>query len=140
MKRHYYFDNEQGTAYCFITDGNKTYTGLAQCHEEDRPFMSERTGLQIAECRAEIAALKNIRDNELLPAYKALQHLQTNIETSKYYSPKAYETRMLRRQVCIKQNELAAIKQEIATLEQFLNDYIEAKNKLYHQLSQDKKD
>lgn len=140
MKRHYYFDNEQGTAYCFITDGNKTHAGLAQCHEEDRPFMSERTGLQIAECRAEIAALKNIKDNELLPAYKALQHLQTNIKTSKYYNPKAYEARMLRRQVCIKQNELAAVKQEIATLEQFLNDYIEAKDKLYHQLSQDKKD
>ena len=137
MKRHYYLDKEIGKAYCFLQEGNRTYTGIAQCHEDDWAFMSERTGLQIAEIRAEIDALKNIRDNELIPVVKALKHLQTNVKTSKFYNSKSYEARMLRRQVSIKENELIAVKQEIVALEEYLKGYIAAKNNYY--ASRDKK-
>lgn len=137
MKREYSFDSNIGVSICTLYDTKFTSQGIAICHDDDKAFMSERTGLQIAEARAEINMLKMIRDYELTPALIALQHLQTNMTTSKHYNPKSYEARMLRRQVNIKQNEIKAVQQEIKVIEEFLENYITSKNKLYNK---DKKD
>ena len=139
MKRIYKFDAENGVATCYLIDKNNTYTGFACCHDDDKDFQSERVGLTLAEARAEIDALKHIRDNELIPTYKALKHLQDNMKTSTYYNPKSYEARMLRRQVCIKENELIAIKQEIDSRKQFISDYIQQKDELHDKLRKVKK-
>lgn len=141
MKREYSFDPEEGIALCQIISSNgQKYIGFATCHDDDREFISERTGLQIAETRAELEALADIRDNEIIPALKALTHLYNNIQTSKYYNPKSYEATMLRRQVRIKENELIAIRQEIATLKQFLRKYIQQKEELHNKLRKGKID
>lgn len=138
MKRTYDFNKESGVATCRIYDKDNIFIGFAVCHDDDVDFMSEKTGLQIAEVRAEIDALKHIRDYEIIPALKALKHLQDNMKTSKQYNPKSYEARMLRRQVCIKENELTAIRKEINRSQQFLTNYIEEKDKLYTKLRQAK--
>ena len=109
MKRIYKFDAENGVATCYLIDKNNTHMGFACCHDDDKDFQSERVGLTLAEARAEIDALKHIRNTELIPAYKALKHLQDNMNTSTHYNPKSYEAKMLRRQVCIKENEIAAV-------------------------------
>lgn len=134
MKRTYEFNEESGISICHIFDKDEMFIGFAVCHDDDMDFLSERTGLQIAEVRAEIDALKHIRDYELTPALKALKHLQDNMKTSKNYNPKSYEAKMLRRQVCIKENELAAIKQEIIKRKAFLIDYIQQKDELHQKL------
>lgn len=135
MKRYYYYDPETKQSGCRIADTNgKQYIGVARCHPEDEPYANEYIGLTIAEARAEIHALRNFRDNELIPVVKTLTHLQTNMKTSKFYNPKSYEARMLRRQLKIKENELIAIKEEIINLQTFINNYIAEKDKLHKEL------
>ena len=138
MKRIYSFNKETGASTVEIISGDLGFVGMACCHDDDMDFMSERTGLQIAEARAELDFLRHIRDNELKPAIKVLQHLQDNMKTSKKYNPESYEASMLRRQLAIKKNELAAIKAEIKTLTSFIGGYIAEKDKLYNKLRQGK--
>lgn len=138
MKRFYKFDSEHGIATVHIVSGDLSFIGMAQCHKDDRDFMSERTGLQIAETRAEINFLKHIKNNEITPALTALKHLESNMKTSKHYNKKSYEARMLRRQVAIKTNELKAIEQEINNLKTFIHNYIIQKEHLYTKLRQGK--
>ena len=140
MKRYYSYDPATGESACLIADKLCTHCGIAVCHPEDEPFKSERVGLSIAEARAEIAALKHLWKNELLPGLKALSHLQTNIKTSKFYNPKSYEARMLRRQVAIKEAEINAVKQEIDVIQASLDAYLKARDEYNSKRLQDKKD
>lgn len=138
MKRIYSFNKETGAATVEIISGDLGFVGMACCHDDDMDFMSEKTGLQIAEVRAEIDFLRHIRDNELIPAIKALQHLQDTMKTSKHYNKDSYEATMLRRQIAIKKNELVAVKEEIARSRQFLTAYIHGKEELYTKLRKGK--
>ena len=72
------------------------FTGVAYCHPDDLDFASERTGLFIAESRAIIKVLIFQRDHEIKPALATLNHLYSNMRTSKYYNPKSYEAKMIR--------------------------------------------
>ena len=138
MKRFYKFDSERGIATVYILSGDLSFIGMAKCHKDDEDFMSEKTGLQIAEVRAEINFLKHIRDNELKPAIKVLEHLHNNMKTSKHYNKESYEATMLRRQVAIKKNELTAVIEEIDRSKKFLTSYINSKEELYTKLRKGK--
>ena len=52
---------ETGQSFCSVIYKNKTYTGTAQLHPEDKEagLGSKYTGCRFAEMRAEIKALKN---------------------------------------------------------------------------------
>jgi hypothetical protein len=139
MKRKYDYNSETGTSHVIISEGDNEYHGFASCHDEDKDFKSERIGMTIAEARAEINFLQYIRDNEIMPALKALKHLYSNMKTSKYFNLYSYETRMLRRQICIKENDLIAVKQEINSRKQFITEYIKQKDELHDKLRKAKK-
>lgn len=124
MQRFYSYDPETKNSKCIIIDGNNKFEGIATCHPEDREKAGEYRGLTIAETRANIKMLKHIRDNELVPASKALEHLNTNLSHSSHYNPSSYEAYMLRRQCRIKREEIEAINEQIAILKNFLRDYI----------------
>ena len=123
-----------GTAVCTITYKGLDFMGTAKCHEEDRDFESERVGMSIAESRANIKLLGFMRDNEIKPQLKILNHLLSNMKTSTYYNPISYEAGMVRSQIRAIEKELTAINNAIADERKFLKDYIDGKDKLYKRL------
>lgn len=124
----------KGSAVYTIRYNNIIFTGRATCHPEDMDFESARVGLAIAESRANIAVLRHIREYELKPQLKILNHLYANMKTSKHYDPKSYEAKMLRSQIRALEKELATLNSEIADEQKFIKDYISGKDKLYKRL------
>lgn len=128
------YNYNDGFATYTIKYNNYVFTGHATCHPEDRDFESARVGLTIAEARANIEVLRHIRECELKPQLKILNHLYANIKTSKYYNPTSYEAKMLRSQIRALERELTTLNNEIADEQKFIKDYISGKDKLYRRL------
>ena len=61
----------------------------------DQDMMSEKTGCEIANRRAEIMVLKGYVKNELKPRLRALKQLYYSMNRSKYFNEKSYENKML---------------------------------------------
>ena len=126
---------EIGTAVCSITDVyNRTHIGTAVCHPEDFDFMSEKTGCEIANRRAEIKALKSHIQNELKPRLRALKQLYYSMNKSKYFNENSYENKILQSQIHLIINELDTTKEIIAELEYDLIEYINKKDEFYRRL------
>ena len=125
---------DHGVSLFVIYYNGHAFDGTAICHDDDKDFESERVGLTIAESRANIKVLRHIRDCEIKPQLKVLNHLLANMKTSKYYRPNSYEAKMLRSQIRAIEKELTTIKNGIADEQKFIKDYIEGKDKLYKRL------
>ena len=132
FKTDYSFSN--GSAIYTIKYNDYVFTGHALCHPDDKDFESARVGLTIAESRANIEVLRHIRNCELKPQLKILNHLYSNIKTSKYYNSKSYEAKMIRSQIQALEKELTTINNEIADEQKFVKDYINGKEKMYKKL------
>lgn len=128
------YSYSEGNAKFTINYHGQIFVGTAKCHPEDSDFESARVGLTIAESRANIQVLRHIRDCELKPQLKILNHLYMNMKTSKYYNPKSYEANMLRSQIRALEKELAAIHNQIIDEQTFSKDYISGKDRLYKKL------
>lgn len=128
-KVEYNWYAETGTAECIIYCGPLKFKGLSHCHPEDEDMMSKLTGETIAEGRALLTYLRHIKNNELKPQLKALKQLYYSMNRSKHFNPKSYEYRMLRRQICIVENNLSGIKEEITNIKTSLKEYLEQKEK-----------
>ena len=128
------WDADTKTAYCAIwdADGNM-HEGKAFCHEDDFDMANEKTGLEIARRRAEISAYKAYR-YRLKIELEALNHLASVINHSSKFNPKSYENIMLNKQIKLREEDLATVK-EIITEERIkLKIYITEKDALYKQL------
>ena len=128
------YSYSEGNAKFTINYHGQVFIGTAKCHPEDRDFESARVGLTIAEARANIEVLRHIRECELKPQLKILNHLYANMKTSKYYNPASYEAKMLRSQIRALEKELTILNNEIADEQKFIRDYISGKDKLYRRL------
>lgn len=122
---------ETGTATCVLTDGNNIFLGIATCGPDDQDMMSEKTGCQIALFRAKIDFLKHVRDNELKPRLAALKQLYYSMNKSKHFNEKAYETKMLCRQIYLTQSDLDMIKEDIVQTKEELKAYLNGKAEFY---------
>jgi hypothetical protein len=130
IKHHY----EEGMAYFRIFYKNQIFMGTAYCHPDDADMMSERTGLTIAEARAQIKLKKFQKKFEIEPVVATLHHMLTNIRTSNQHDEQNYESRMIRRQLAFWQNKLDEITADIKDEEKYLKEYIDKKEKLYQKL------
>lgn len=128
------YDKESGFAQCLIKYNGVYCDGEARCHPDDMDFESERIGLTIAEARANIKVLRFMRDYEIKPQLKILNHLYSNMKSSTYYNPKSYEAKMLRSQIHAIEKELATINNGIADERKFVKDYIDGKEKFHQRL------
>lgn len=115
---------------CVISSKNKTYVGTAQCREEDRDMMSEKTGCEIAYRRAQINMLKSLRD-ELCIELKGLKKYYYIICNSKYYDEKNYMAVMLQRQIVMREEDLAELREMLLDVQENLKQYMNAKAKFY---------
>ena len=117
-KETYKWNPETGEAMAILTDTKtgKTFLGEAICHPGDREHMSEYTGIDIADMRARLNILRDIRDSEIKPQLKTMKHLYCNMKTNKLYNPRSYEARMVRRQYYFLQGNLK-------TIQDLINEY-----------------
>ena len=134
MNKNVSFHYSEGTASCFINYNGITFCGEAHCHMDDKDFESERTGLQIAEIRANIKVLQFRRDTEIKPQIKILTHLLKNIQSSNEHNPKAYESIMIKRQLKALNSDLEEINNIIKDEKDYLKNYINQKDHLYNKL------
>lgn len=105
--------------------------GIAQCHPDDIDMMSEKTGYHIALERAAIYGLQSIRKNELKPELASLKQLYYSMNRSKYFNPKSYEARTLKRQIKIKEEDIRSITNEIYLRKERLREFINNKDSFY---------
>ena len=124
------WDEDAGVASCILSDGEKVFTGFAQCHPDDKDMSSEKTGCEIAFRRARINALRGYRD-ELKIKLKALNQLFYSMNKSYRFNEKSYENKMLQRQIRMIDFDLITTKEMIATEEQSLRQYLSDKDKFY---------
>ena len=131
---------ETGVAFCTITDSyNRTYHAEALCHPNDQDMMSEKTGCEIANRRAEIMVLKGYVKNELKPRLRALKQLYYSMNRSKYFNEKSYENKMLQSQIRVIKNELDTTNEIIAELEYDLSRYLNEKDEFYKKIRRHRK-
>ena len=93
--------------------------------------MSEKTGMEIAYCRATIDYLKYVRDMELKPALKALKQLYYTMKHSTHFNPKSYENSKLQRHIRMYEFDLETINELIVDERKNLKDYINKKDEFY---------
>ena len=134
MTKNTTYEYNEGSAKCIINYNGFDFIGVAKCHPEDEDMESERVGMTIAETRASIKVISFIRDYEVKPQLKILNHLYSNMRRSKYYNPNSYEAKMLRSQIRVIEKELATINNQIADERKFIKDYIDGKDKMYKKL------
>ena len=124
------WDEETGVASCILSDGEKVYTGFAQCHPDDEDMKGQKTGCEIAFRRAKINTLRGYRD-ELKIRLSTLKQLYYTMNKSKHFNPKSYENRMLQRQIRMINFDLDTVKEILATEEQNLREYLKNKDDFY---------
>ena len=134
MKQEFEWNDELGLATCTLTNNKgQQFYGVAECHDDDLDFKSEKTGCEIALRRAALSALRHQRDGELIPELNILKHLYNNISQSKKFDPKSYEVKMLKRQIYFKEAELADIRDVIHSQMADLYIYLKSKDIFYKQ-------
>ena len=138
MKKNYYpkytWDAEYGFAVCTLLIDGVEISGSAYCAPEDKDFMSEKVGMELAEKRAIINGMKYTVKYNLLPQIKVLKQIIQQIESSKKFNPRDYEYKMIRRQLKIKESDMAEFKRQIADLEAYIKSYIRIKDDVHKRL------
>lgn len=132
MKTMFTYDGKMATCFCY--DKNQVFIGEAVCHDDDMDFASERTGCYIAEGRAIIKKYQHMKNNEIKPALKALKHAYEILKQSTKCNARSHEMRIIRRQIKIKEKELADINTIIKMEKQYLSDYLKNKEIIYTRL------
>ena len=128
------WDEDMGIAECTITDGYNSFTAISQCHPSDLDMKSEKVGSFIALKRAEKKYLNHVKNNEIIPGLKALKQLYYSMNKSNSFNPKAYESKMLYRQIQHKENDLTAINEMIVDNADDLKSYMKEINTLYEKI------
>ena len=124
------WDEESGISSCILSDGEKIYTGFAQCHPDDEDMKGQKTGCEIAFRRARINALRGYRD-ELKIKLATLNQLYYSMNISHRFNEKSYENRMLQRQIRQITFDLTTAKEMIATEKENLKAYVKEKDEFY---------
>lgn len=129
------WNEETGESTCTLTDykTGKKYVGKAMCHPDDVDMMSEKTGSELAFRRAEVNALRGLRD-EVKSELNALNKLYNNVKTSSKHSPYGYETIMLKRHIKMTEEELATIKTLITEESAAIRELIDIKENFYNRV------
>ena len=128
------WDEDMGIAECIISDGVNFFSAISQCNPSDLDMKSEKVGCFIALKRAEIKYLKHVKNNEIIPGLKALKQLYYSMNKSNSFNPKAYESKMLYRQIQHKENDLTAINEMIVDNADDLKSYMKEINTLYEKV------
>lgn len=130
-KPEFTWDETTGVCSCIIfLDDFLQGFGMAQCADEDRDVFSEKTGMHIAELRAQIDLLQKYKNNILRPGMKALEHLKSTMVHSPRFNPESYEAKRLNVEIKNYQKDIADINEAIYAAKQNLYDHIDLHEKI----------
>lgn len=124
---------EKGLATVTLHNPYGVFIGHAYCHNDDMDMCNDKTGLQIAMHRATIKCYRNRRD-DIKSRLAGLNQLYYSMKHSKNFNPESYENKMLQRQIRNLKDDLATIKEMIATEEQTMREYVSEKDKFYKKI------
>lgn len=129
------YDEVSGICGCsiFLDDFLQGF-GIAQCAEQDRDMISEKTGMHIAERRAQINLLQNYKNRELHPELKAYKHLLGTMVNSPRYNPNSYEAKRLNKEIKNVEKAIAEINDAINSAKLDLYSYINTKEHIYQRI------
>ena len=105
----------------------------------DKNMINEYTGMCIAEQRAILKYTKDVKNSEVLPALKALQHLYGTMQHSTKFNHESYEAKRLIKEIKNKELELASITADIEMLEENLSMYTKQKDEFYQAVRRNRK-
>lgn len=115
---------KDGKAVTEIYYDNLHFIGHADCHPDDKPYISEGLGRRISEIRALRKFGKHVLANEVRPQLKILRHLMDCMKQNKEYNPRSNEVRLLRRQIGQLETEQRLLKNDLELMNQEINDLI----------------
>lgn len=119
------WDETSGICGCSIIINDFLHGfGIAQCADQDRDVISQKTGMHIAEIRAQINLLQNYKNNELYPELKAYNHLLGTMIQSTKYNPNSYEAKRLNKEINNVKKTIKEINEMINFTKKDLYDYI----------------
>lgn len=121
--KKYIYNEETGESTFTIRYKGYDFVGEAMCHPDDWDSMSWRTGLTVAEARANIKLLKFKRNTEIKPALKALTDLWNCSNHKNREKNKALRVSLQKLN-----DDLIAINNDIAGEEDFLKSYLKEKD------------
>lgn len=130
MKTTYHWDEEKGIATCVIEDKNGRYTGVAKCSSKDMDMKSQKTGLTIAEARANMKLIK-AEKKKTTQELKGLNHYYHCIKNSKHFNPESYEANMLNRQIIQLKETIDIYSDILEAQEKELDRFFQEKLKFY---------
>ena len=129
----YEFKHLDEITLCTIKYKGKNFEGQAILHNEDKDFGNDLTGEIIAAARAEIKVIQYNID-EALSSLNTLHELYSCVKKGSPWATKIISNRIY------KQNKIYhGLVAEKRQLKKDLNDFIQAKNRLYIQLRERRK-
>ena len=136
-KRDFSYDETSGICSCIIRLSDLLLGfGIAQCAEQDKDIMSERTGQHIAEIRAQISLLQNFKNHVLRPGLDALVHLRSTMIQSPKFNPESYEAKRLEAEIKNHHKDIAEINDAIEGVKAGLYDYINMHEEIAQKIRQ----
>lgn len=124
------YNEHRGTTICTISDGQNTFIGKAKCHPDDRDYMSEFTGCEIAERRAKIKILQHIKNNQIIPQIQVYEHLISTMLNSKQLNPQSYEFKRIKAEYDNLLAQYTTIKEKIKDSQNKLKEYLANREKV----------
>lgn len=139
MKVKHTYIPEEGKTICTLQVHNLEFTGEAQCHPDDKDYMSEFSGGVIAESRATIKYLQHTKNNVIKPGLRSLEHFMSCLKQKKDFNSESLEAQALAKEISNHQKQLREINENINNVRKSLKAYIDEKDKFYQYLRSKKK-
>jgi hypothetical protein len=119
-----YASEKNTVTICQIFDKfGKVYVGQAVCHPDDLDMVNRMTGAALAQMRAELSMLRDLRDSEIIPNLKAIKRI--------YNGLKKYKKPLLKKELKGAEFSYSAIRGMIKGKKEEIADFILAKEKFY---------
>ena len=114
-------------------DTHEIVVGEAKCMPQDMDMMSEKTGLQIAETRANIKFLKHLI-KESKKELKALKDFHSLLKFNPYYNEENREVKLLIKEIRRREKDIKENENSLKEMKDSLIEYIAEKEKFYQKI------
>ena len=140
IKTKTHWDEETGYALVILYDTkkDKTFMGVAQCHENDMDMKSSFTGLSIAQYRAEIEMYKYYKEL-LTTELNTLLDFEKSAKCCKHYNEDFQIENLLYKRIEKYRLSLIYVTNMIKAAQENLQKYLRAKAELYQKLRDNRK-
>lgn len=140
IKTKTHWDEKTGYALVILYDTkkDKTFMGVAQCHENDMDMKSSFTGLSIAQYRAEIEMYKYYKEL-LTTELNTLLDFEKSAKCCKHYNEDFQIENLLHKRIEKYRLSLIYVTNMIKAAQENLQKYLRAKAELYQKLRDNRK-